>query len=238
MTALRNAMLTFPQGGGPLVRVEYLESDGNQWFDVDNVTYGSDTGFMVDLMLTSPYPGSGNGLIFGTSNDKRTAQTDNRSDLKIMTTGDGKQRIDRYDRSSSKFTRQIGARQTFTFNPKGNSTSSPYRYYSSLSGYARQDDTWYSSAYTSPITSIGVFHVVWLRSDARFNEPMRLYGAELREYSTATSYDLKFKLTPYRRGGVGLMLDEVSGIEHYNQGSGAFATGPDVSAQNGGGGIS
>ena len=196
--------------------VEYLESDGNQWFDVTIPSRGSNTGAYIDYMITVAKVSKG---LFGSGTVNSSAQYD----LKHILIGQGNQRFDRYDRSCrySGFLPYAGQRQNFTFNPKGNNSSAqPCRYYSSLSGYKLQDDAWYTGSYAVTNSIIGVFHV--------FNRPdlapakMRLYGLELREYSSATAYTTTLKLTPVSVEGIGAMLDEISGVLHFNQGTGAF----------------
>ena len=196
--------------------VEYLESDGNQWFDIE-IPYGSNTGVYMDYMLVQSNSARG---FFGAT---RTG-TNYTSDLGLIVTGSSRQRMDRYGRSSSEFALNIAQRQNFTFNPKGNVSASPYRYYSSISGYLRQADTWYSSAYQSIDNKFGVFHKIWNigGSQGLYPVAMRLYNLELREYTSAIAYTTTLKLTPVSVGGVGAMLDEISGTLHFNQGTGAF----------------
>lgn len=197
--------------------VEYLESDGRQWFDVD-ISYGSNTGFYIDYM---PMQIEGDSAFFGAT---RT-NTNYTSDFKLIITAAKKQRFDRYDRSSAAFGPSNAQRQNFTFNPKGNQYSTPYRYYSSISGRIGQYDSWYSSSYQSIKNKIGIFHSAWnvdSVSDSFVPAIMRLYNFELREYSSATAYTTTLKLTPVQAGVVGAFLDEISGTLHFNQGAGAF----------------
>ena len=216
---LRNALM----GGKRLpydAEVEYLESDGNQWFDVE-IPYGSNTGIYADFIMLEA-----SGFLFGATR----MGSDNTTDLKLMIAGGGKLRFDRYDRSTRTFGPNLSQRQNFTFNPKGNASSTPYRYYSSVSGRISQYDTWYSTPYQSSRGLFGLFHAVINTSPYFSDTPskMRLYGFELREYTSATAYTTTLKLTPVSVGGVGAMLDEITGETHFNMGTGDFGIGPDI----------
>lgn len=214
---LRNALMADKRTPQP---VEYLESDGNQWFDITIPSRGSNTGAYIDYMIMEAGVNKG---LFGSGKVNSSAQYD----LKHILIGQGNQRFDRYDRSCRYrgFLPYAGQRQNFTFNPKGNNSSQqPCRYYSSLSGYKLQDDAWYTGSYAVTNSIIGVFYV--------FNRPdllpakIRLYDLELREYSSATVYTTTLKLTPVSVGGVGAMLDEITGETYFNMGTGDFVVGP------------
>ena len=216
---LRNALMS---KAGSLPRpVEYIESDGNQWIEIGGLSYGSNTGWMCDF---SVLPARGWGIWGATRID-----SDFSTDIGMLITGGGRLRIDRYGRSSREFAVNTGQRQQVSMNPKGNISSYPYRYYSTLAGNILQGDTWYSGAYQTTNKTVAIFWRKWQISGATPERPtsMRFYGFELREYSSATAYTTTLKLSPVSVGGVGAILDEITGETYFNMGTGDFVVGPD-----------
>lgn len=207
-----------PEDGGQMREIEYLESTGTQWIDFI-VSRGSNTGAYIDYTLLEDTASRG---IFGSG----AVNSSNLYDLKLMIVGSNMQRFDRYDRSTMSFLPNVSIRQNFTFNPKGSLDSSPYRYFSSLQGTIGQYDSWYTSEFSLTNTTYSIFRA-FNRQDL-LPIKMRLHVFELREYTSATNYDIIISLIPVRVGNVGYMYDKVSGQLFGNSGTGNFILGPDV----------